>query len=255
MLSEEEKEHYGDVPGDCLKIVKGYLAHYKEEDKGLQFRQVEKEFGPFELTPGIMFTAKPDAIVEDTMGKMWLLEMKTGKRLPNEDFRIWNLQTLLYIWALHRAGIIVQGVIWDHIRTKIPTEPKLLKEGGMSRRELDTTYDVYHAALVRNKLNPDEYREVLEALKHRADFYVRYKLPVKETMLNHIVHDAKITAEELKLGKITRDISQMKCPRCMYRPLCEAALLDGDEEFVKQREFVPKHKKEEVRETEDERET
>jgi len=255
-LSLDEKEHYGNIPLDSEKIVAGYLQHYKEEDKGLVYHLIEKELGPFELVEGVVFGVKPDGLAEDTMGRMLLVEMKTGKRLPPEDFRLWNLQTLLYVWGVRQGGYKVDGVLWDHIRTKIPTEPRLLKDGTMSRRELDTTYETYYNALIKEGLNPDDYTGVLDLLKKRKAFYARYKLPVKESMMQHIMKDARITAAEIRDGltHITRDVSQMKCPRCMYRPLCEAALLEGDEAYVKAHEFVAKRKQEEPKEKEEDEE-
>lgn len=240
-LSLEEQEYYGNVPHNAVKIVEGYLRYYQEIDKGFKFKAVEQDFGPHELIPGVLYTAKPDAIAEDTMGRILLWEMKTGKRLPDADFRIWNLQTLLYAWAMRQSGVYVQAIMWDHIRTKLPTEPKVLKDGkSLSRRELDTTYETYYNAIVRNNFNPDDYVDELNALKKRRDFYMRVKLPIKEVMLRHVVEDAKVTARQIKDGYIYRNISQMHCPKCMYRALCEAALQGGDEEYIKEAQYTPK---------------
>jgi CRISPR/Cas system-associated exonuclease Cas4 (RecB family) len=242
-LFDEEKEHYGNIPGDAEKIVHGYIAQYEQEDKGLKFITVEKEFGPFEILPGITISVTPDAIVEDTMGRLLILEMKTGKRLPDEDFHIWNLQTLIYTWGARKAGYDVKGILWDHIRTKLPTEPRPLKDGGMSRRLLDTTYQVYFDALVNAGLNPDEYSGILDALKKKKEFYQRTMIPIKEPMIKTIMNEVAVIATEIRDGAITHDISQMKCPKCMYRVLCSAVLMGGDVEFTITREFVAKHRK------------
>lgn len=239
-LSLEEQEYYGNIPHQAATIVEGYTKFYKEADKAFQFKAVEEDFGPHELIPGVLYTAKPDAIAEDTMGRLLLWEMKTGKKLPDADFRIWNLQTLLYVWAMRQSGVNIQAIMWDHIRTKLPSEPKLLVKGGLSKREIDTTYEVYYNAIIRNHLNPDDYSDILSDLKKRRDFYMRVKLPVKEGMLNCILEDAKVTARQIKDGYVYRNISQMHCPKCMYRALCEAALQGGDEEYIKETQFVPK---------------
>jgi len=246
-LLDEEKEHYGDIPGDAEQIVKGYIAQYEQEDKGLKFIAVEKEMGPYLLVEGVTMSCTPDAIVEDTMGRQLLLEMKTGKRLPTEDFHMWNLQTLIYTWAARQAGYKIEGILWDHIRTKIPTKPRVLKTGGMSRRlNIDTTYQVYLDALIEVGFNPDEYNDILQILKKKKEFYQRVKVPIKEPMLKALMHDVQITALDIRdnLDHLTRDISQMKCPRCMYKTLCEIAIMGGDEKFTIDREYVAKHRKE-----------
>lgn len=239
-LSLEEQEYFGNVPHQALQIVEGYVNFYREVDRAYQFKAIEEDFGPHELIPGVLYTAKPDAVAEDTMGRLILWEMKTGKRLPDADFRIWNLQTLLYVWAARLSGTNVQAIMWDHIRTKLPSEPKLLVKGGLSKREIDTTYETYYAAIIRNGLNPDDYSDILSALKKRRDFYMRVKLPVKEGMLNSVLEDAKVTARQIQEGRIYRNISQMHCPKCMYRALCEAALQGGDEEYIRDTLYVPK---------------
>jgi len=243
-LLPDEKEHFGDLPKDVERIVTGYISHYKEEDKGLKWHLVEDSIGPIEIVPGVNFSLKPDALVEDTMGRMFLVEIKTGRNLPGEDFRVWNLQTILYIWGLREMGYKVNGVLWDHVRTKAPTVPRLLKNGTLSKREIDTDYGTYYDAIVANGLNPDDYQDVLDKLKYSKSFYARYRLPVKEPMIEQVLRDAKISAREIKKweGLVYRDISTMKCPKCMYRSLCEAALMGGDEAMIKKREFVAKQK-------------
>jgi len=245
-LLQEEREHYGDIPGDSKQIVEGYIDQWKESDKGYIFTEVEKVFGPYELVPGVVISVTPDAIVEDTMGRHLLLEMKTGKKLPPEDFHLWNLQTLIYVWGVRQAGYKVEGVLWDHVRTKIPTVPRILKDGTMSKRILDTTASVYTRALIENNLSPDDYADVIDVLRNRKEFYSRVKLPVKEKMLFHLMSDVRTTATEIRdfmHTHITRDVSQMKCPRCMYRGLCEAALMGGDEDYVLEHDFVPKERR------------
>lgn len=126
-LLEEEKEYYGDLPGECEYLMSLYEETYR--DKPIL---VEHEFKEFPISPSsrVLLRGRIDLVAEDPKGGIWLVEHKTTSRIPNEDERLVNPQVALYIPVVeHILGTKVQGVLWNYIRTKIPKkkEVKLLE--------------------------------------------------------------------------------------------------------------------------------
>ena len=128
-LLEEEKEYYGDLPGECEYLMTLYEQTYRDDKPVL----VEYEFEKFPISPSskVLLKGRIDLVISDPKRGIWLVEHKTASRIPNEDERLVNPQVALYIPVVERllGGIKVQGVIWNYIRTKIPKrkESKLLE--------------------------------------------------------------------------------------------------------------------------------
>lgn len=126
-LLEEEKEYYGDLPGECEYLMNLYEETYN--DKPIL---VEHKFEKFPISPSskVLLRGRIDLVIEDPQRGIWLVEHKTASRIPNEDERLVNPQVALYIPVVERIlGTKVQGVLWNYIRTKIPKrkESKLLE--------------------------------------------------------------------------------------------------------------------------------
>lgn len=235
-LFAEEREMYGDVPGDLARIMEGYVKRWKKD--GLKYIAVEKRYD-FDLdphgVPNAVFSFEPDALVKDRQKRQWLFERKSAKTLPDEDFRLSDIQTILYRWALRQVGIEVDGVLWDYVRTKPPTIPKQLKDGGLSiAQNIDTDYDTYLAEVKRLGLNPKDYAEKLESLKgSETRFYKRVYMPVSDDVMMRIVKDMILTAKEIvrrpksKIRTLTRD-----CNQCEFYQLCQAELRGLDTDFI-----------------------
>ena len=181
---------------------------------------------------------------ERDTGLTFLCETKTGRKIPQEDLRIWDLQTVLYVWALRKLGNKIDGIVWDYIRTKPPTVPLLLKSGELSQRaDIDTDYGTYMKAITDNELSPDNYKAILESLKGREDSYFRrVKVPITEPMIEPILEDARSTSLEILYleDQPVRSMSGYTCPRCSYQSLCYAHLRGLDEEFIRKVEFTPR---------------
>ena len=242
----EEREYYGNLPSDLRTVFDGYKKFYEVEDLYFRYTMIEAELGPVPLTEYTSLTIRPDKVAEDIRNdKTFLFESKTGRSIPSEDYRLWDMQTFLYIWGMRELGLKINGIIWDHIRSKVPTVPRLLKNGALSEaKNIDTTYDTYYRAIVENGLDPEAYSEYLGTLKGKDNkFYRRVKLPVKEKMLLPVVESAKRTSLEIHhLGTLppSKNVSRTTCGMCSFRPICEAELLGLDVEYVKNNQFRPR---------------
>ena len=221
---------------------------------------VEKSLGPIPLTKRTQFKMRIDRLTQTKAG-LTLCETKTAKKLPEEDIRIWDLQTLLYVWALRELGHPVKAILWDYVRTKPPTEPLVLKNGTISlKKDIDTDYETYLAAVKR--ACPDrmaDYEEILNRLKEEGTsrYYKRVLLPINDRMIEPVLADARITSLEiLNFREMpVKNISGFTCPRCFYSSLCYAELRGLDSDFFREKEYM--NKEEEIEygeETEDKEE-
>jgi len=263
-LFQEEKELYGDLPGDIERIMENYTKKYQDDQS--EYPAVELPFS-VELMPGVNFNGRIDAIMRDPSKGLWVMETKTHKRLPDDDVRLMNLQTVLYTWVVPQLeqfeGQETKGVLWNYIRTKPPMLPELLKSGALSqRRNIDSDYDTYLGEIRKHGLNPDDYVSVLSVLEGKQDqFFRRIPFPrPPQDLTRSVLRDLIITAEEIRdyLGigwdeynnetearpKLYRNLSSFQCKNCAYRPLCEAELFDMDVEFVKKSRFQLRTKEE-----------
>jgi len=245
-MFEEERELYGDIPGNTERMVSGYLAKYGDERK--HYQMVEESLGPVPLTKRTQFKMRIDRLTTTKAG-LTLCETKTAKRLPEEDLRIWDLQTVLYVWALRELGYPVKAILWDYVRTKPPTVPQVLKNGTISlKKDIDTDYDTYLAAVKGAGCPVTDYKEILDRLKEEGTrrYYKRVLLPVNDQMIQPVLADAKMTSLEIASFRHlpVRNISGFTCPRCFYSSLCHAALRGLDESFIREREYMDR--KEEI---------
>lgn len=241
----EERELYGQTFMEDIKtILEGYFDYWNREDP-LTYLFVEHQIRniPIVKAMGIKFMlkAKIDGVVKDKEGRVWLIEHKTHENIPSEEVRLMDLQTILYIWALRKAGINVEGVLWDYIRAKPPAKPELLKNGQLTKRKnLDTTRAVYYRAIIENGLNPKHYEDILDRLVGReAVFYRRVRVPVYKKMIKPVLEDARATVMEMHVLQHypVKNLGR-HCEWCDYRNLCQAELRGLDKEFILQTEFI-----------------
>lgn len=254
----EEREEYGDIIPDMETIMLGYIKKwekhdldYVEKDGSKTEHRLEVEFIPGK----VMFVGIIDRMGYDNKGKLWLVEKKSFKqKLPKEEVRFTDLQTTLYYHFAPLCGFPKPyGVMWDYVRAKPPAVPQLLKKGGLSKRKnIDSTYETYLAAIDDRGLDGEDYADILENLKTKPDnFYRRVYRPRPDTIVLPLLRDLRETALEiLFLGETTRARNlTTDCGWCGYYSLCQAELRGLDAEFIRQREYKERSDKIESQES------
>jgi hypothetical protein len=255
-LWAEEQEKYGDVPGDMAKLFDGYSRKYANE--GFEYLSYE-EFIAMDLVKDIRFIGYIDKRVRDTNGRMFLMDHKSHRVIPNDDQRFTDLQKVFYVWAYNETNSTKQatGFVWDYIRTKAPTVPELLKDGKRlsMAKNIDTDYWTYLGAIKRHKLDVKPYLEFLAELKKRADTrYIRVTIPnPPKAMIQSVVADLKSTAIELHTSKSKdRNMTRM-CPSdCDFYNLCRAEVSGLDADYVRKNEYEVREEPNEREEAEEE---
>lgn len=255
-LFVEEREFYGDLIGECRRIALMYEVVYAKD--GMK-PIVGKDGNPFELElrvpliPGVIFKGKVDKLFEDRTKRIWLTDHKSHKKIPDLESRFSDIQLVLYYWAVPLTGYQApDGVMWDYVRTKAPAIPETLVKGGLSKRaNIDTTYGTYLAEVQRHKLNPRDYKEILDPLKKRGiiDFYQRVQLAKPSPKLvENIVSDARQTALEIQLHGKTSKVRSMDytCKQCDYYALCQVEARGLDSTFIRKADYQPRKEEEPV---------
>ena len=231
-----EQEDLGDIIGNAERIIEGYIEKWGDP---LPFISVEEKIRDIKFIRGTTLTIKTDGVIEDN--GHWLIEHKSTKKFRPDQISLFNPQGVLYLWGLRQVGIKVKGILWDYIRTKPPTIPRILKDGTVSRKQsVDTDYDTYLAAIEIAQEDAKDYTDMLDMLKDRGEtFYRRTLLVVPEPTIKLIIEDLKQTAIEISRLQYfpTRNINIMSCRGCQFRRICEAVLSNLDAEFIKKKDF------------------
>jgi len=234
-----QKEEYGDLIPEMVAIFNAYQREYAEEK--LKYVSSE-ELVTADLAPGIRFIGYIDKIARDEHDLLHVMDHKSSRSLPNEEQRFSDLQLLMYVWLRgQQKAEPASGVIWDYLRTKVPTKPQLLKDGSLSQKAIETDYATFMAAIVEYKLDPADYQAKLDELSKQASpFFQRVRLPrPPDSMIRQVVDDARQSAKELlKLGGTLTDRNMTKdCSWCQFYLLCHAELRGQDANYVRKANY------------------
>lgn len=260
LMFDEERAEWGDLPKETYRIMRGYLMAYKTTDSKLKTLATEVHF---EIPIGRhTYEGYIDWIYEDDRG-VWVADHKCVKTLPSEQELYMDLQTLMYYEACRTdpnlkkllAGKKLAGVVFNHIRTKAPKEPQVLKSGGISKAACDTDVATYFEAVKREGLNIDDYRDMIPRLQGNI-FFRRTKIPVSEATLRILKEELLESLDEVdrckKLGMagcgvFPRTTMKNRCSwDCEYAPICFAELAGMNTDGIIADQYEPRTKREEV---------
>ena len=246
---EEEREAMGDLPDECLRIMRGYLWHYKDEVWIVH----EVEFTlECEFPDGSIYRGKIDMLIENQYG-LWIVDHKTHKSLPNLDFRLLDAQSSLYVWAAHKNDIPVQGHIWNYIKTKPPGRPHLLKDGTrLSKAKMDTDFPTYVTELRRLGIDPKDYAHQVNRLRRMryapgemqtSPFFRRDILEKSPGMVKQIAQEAYLTAKRMDTYPFDRGFAERNVDKsctfmCSYTELCTMELFGGNPDQIRRSRYT-----------------
>ncbi len=192
-----------------------------------------------------------DGVVKLPNDKIYILEHKSYSKEPMTFEQTWlNTQTSIYVSALRSAGINVEGVLWDNIKSTAPKKPNILKSGAYGKQDGNVTLFSFidYDTIMQG---PDAVREAINNLPKEI-----FDLGVQENYNNflsrHItVFNEKAVDEILKdtqsvLSEITKDEPLIyrnlgwTCNGCAFKELCQAQMLGQDVSLILSTMFKPR---------------
>lgn len=230
------------------RIMKSYIWYYRDE--GWEVHAVEQEFEvdtPLKID-GVTqrFKGIIDLIVKDQDGLLWIVDHKTAGNIPEPtSFHAMDPQLMLYPWAAKQAwNMDVAGIYYNYVKSKPPTEPQLLKSGGISKRKVVTDYPTLYRFLKREGFDPADFVDQLRPLRKRSPYLRRYRYPREAVVTKSILLDAlsvtkHIRGDNRRSRTITRDCATM----CSFHDLCRAELNGLDTSMMRKQNFTLKEDK------------
>lgn len=243
-LFRKEREEYGDLIEDLRVIMEEYFDFWPDDQllysrrKG---RNAEHAF-EIEIADGILFKGKIDAVGRYKKTRR-LVEHKTFTRLPSDDDRWRSVQSAVYIRAIEILGwwTDIDGTLWDYVRSKAPSTPQLLKNGEISRRQLDSLPTRVEAFIRSQGKDPKKFKEMIAAAKaNRENYFLRIPTSLRKAVVDETFSEFLETAREMSElhGKSRVKTVGAHCKWCDYAALCQAGSLGLDVEFIKKREYT-----------------
>ena len=245
-LFDDEKDYYGDMPVELAAVMESYIWHYKEDP----WEVIDTEFQVEAILPdGTLYRGKIDMMIRDSNGLLWLVDHKTHKSLPDATFRLLDAQSALYVWAARENGLMVEGFIWNYVRWKAPSVPKLLKDGKrISDSACDTDYPTFVRALKKYKeenpqfkIRPQDRAKAEQLKKQRyqpgtlqsSDMFRRDILERDDDMLERMVRSNYTTSQRMHgydysdPDAVERVVDRSCTFSCSYTDICTAQLMGG----------------------------
>ena len=246
-LFKEEREEYGDLIGDCEKIVTKYVEHYKndwmEYLPGKDGKRYELEVR-LDLDARSEFVGHIDKMPRDKHGRIWDQDHKTHRNIPDAEARYADIQQVFYVWAAPLSGYPkLNGILWDYLRTKPPAIPELLKNGQLSKRKnIDTDWETYEAEIHKHGLNPADYDDMRELLEPRGNSNYLQRVPLPsppKELIERVVADARATIEIIhhRRGKPPIRSIDFECKGCEFYRLCQEEYRGVDSSFLRKSEY------------------
>lgn len=231
------------LPELVERIIKSYLWYYRDDGwKPVMVEQILEVETPLVIKgKRFVFKGRLDLVVEDDEGLLWLVDHKTASTIPQAtSFHAMDPQLMLYPWAAKiQYGIDLAGIVYNYVKSKPPSIPKLNKDKSLSRRKISTDYPTLVRFLKANGYDINDFREVLIPLRKKSDFLRRYRLPREPFVTKEILKDTLSTVKRIEDTKrfvrvITRDCSR----QCAYHNLCRAELNGFDTQMMRTSDFV-----------------
>ncbi len=265
-----------------VELVRGITDHYKlwstgfegrfADDK-LEFLSLEQSFRvPIFARSGrkstkVMLSGRFDGVVKvagENGDTYWIWEIKTTRSIEELTHSLANdEQAGAYIWAAQQMyKVPITGVLYNILRKKVPTQPRVLQNGMLSvAKDIDTTAEAYFNAI--HTLHPDwkmetiqeYYGEILDTLIQKGNtFFSRFPVYRTQVEIETLAENLHATALEMTRPTTVRYPTPgwMNCKFCHFRSPCLAMNAGADVEFMLEHEYRQRGDPNEWRDEEEE---
>ncbi len=226
---EDERQQLRDVEALLTSMLSSYVS-YAEANDDFEIIAVEKPV--VVRIPGtyLWLEGNLDLVVR-RRGKLWVVDHKGYTSFANPQDLELDDQMTAYLWLVYQVfGELPGGAIYNQLRKKIPSEPLVLKGGGLSKdKSCDTTASVYRAKLQELGLDEEPYEEFLHNLEAN-EFFRRELIARSKYELDHFHGHLRDELGEMRRTSLPlypnpgRDCSWA----CQYKMLCLCENTGGD---------------------------
>lgn len=258
-LFDEEKEEldkkHGPMPLVVERIMRSYLWYYRHE--GWKVIATEQDVLALIKSP-IWGKGRFDLLIQDDEGLYWAVDHKSTALIPDQSaYHATDPQLMFYPWAIEKfMNIKVAGVIYNYIKSRAPSIPKMTQSGAVSKRKIVTDYPTLYRFLVEHKIDPNAsvFTPDLRMLQKQSPFLKRYRMPREKIVTREILGDFYYTGLDIYqkrnqveaganvrfIRNITKDCEKM----CSYHDLCRQELNGFDSTFIRKSRFEIREKNE-----------
>lgn len=240
-----ELEMFHEAVDEAWDVMREYTSFWPKDH--LTYMPVKGKKAEHDIRwdpPGEDFTitGKIDAFARSKNKLKWLVEHKSGKNLMSEEDRWRSIQGALYITVGRELGFPdVDGMVWDMIRSKTPTKPRLLVNGTFSLAKLDSMPSVVIDTIKAAGQNPKDYPSLIASAEaNRSQWFQRVFQPITENVRAHLYNEFTDTARDIidNGHKVHRMTIGKHCGWCDYEPICRALMSGSDHEYVIEKEYT-----------------
>ena len=226
-------------------------AHGINDDHNLEWIATELEF-KIPVEPPFTLAGRFDGVVRRrTDDTIWLFETKTTRSIKElQRGLVFDEQAGLYSWAAQELlGKPVTGIIYNLLRKKVPTTPRLLKDGsGLSQnKSIDTTLEVYWETIKDTHPDTDHdtlkkhYSNMLLQLEQKGNtFFSRYEVRRSQSEMATLVQYLLATAKEMvepSTVMYPSPASWGACNWCHFRAPCLVTNAGGNVDIILDNEY------------------
>lgn len=255
---QESAEALLELPEKGVDIANRYYHYRGLEDAGrYEFLFVEQRL-EHPADDGLRVPGIADLVVRDrSTGEVQMWDHKSSENsIPDRNSHILDMQLVLYAVAFEKLhGLVIDKLIWNYLRTKLPTVPKPLKPRKKDEepsqlsvdRAIDTDWQTYTDAIVKHGFDTEDerYKPILNRLQPRAMevFFPRHTLYLLDEVRPLVMRDFVGTANEIKHAYSDMSFIPVRnlgraCNWCDFRKICEAVVTGGDPSEIIERQFT-----------------
>lgn len=249
---EDEKAVAYDLIKEAADIVSRYIQ--SEDVSNWEVLHVEETFYAT-LDTGAVISFTPDLVVRDTSGTVWIIDHKSTSRMPTEGIPFGDFQSMLYLVGVQALYPECAGFIYNRLRKKSPTSPRLTKTGDKrvaDLRRIDTTYEILKAFLVDEApdlLDDEAHRIRLAELRDSTGRWfwseaVYANENAIDTILDEVASTCKTMDEDTTYARnLYEDNGWNSCSKCPFARLCQADLLGWNTDQILNEDYEPRDPK------------
>lgn len=174
---------------------------------------------------GNQFSGVVDVLLEDIhTGELVVLDWKTRASFTSYEDELLSTQNAVYQYIMSHIieKPIARSIVYQ-IRSKIPSTPKLNKNGTMSRSKVSTTWEVYKRALLENGLNPVDYEDMQQHYEAQEDKFFNV-VDITRTELSQAIYWNNIHKHISNIQSVLNPAMAFgtACQGCEFRSWCTA---------------------------------